>query len=81
MFRMPLSNTSYFKGVFRGYCPISIFMVANLESLSSRASFVHSLDSIDRKLISLVSCKQGKLQFRVFCLAEKRQMIVIIPLT
>lgn len=37
-----------------------------------------SLGSIDRKLISLFSCKQGKLQFRVFCLAQKRQMIAII---
>lgn len=40
---------------------------------------MHSLDSTDRKLISLFSCKQGKLQFNVFCLAQKKQMIVIIP--
>lgn len=72
MFRVPLSNTSHFKGVFIGYCPVSSFTVANLESLSSRASFVSSLDSIDRKLISLFSCKQGRLQFRLFCLAQKR---------
>lgn len=78
MFKMPLSNTSHHKGVFIGYCPVSIFMVANSESLSSRVSFVHSLDSTDRKLISLFSRKQGKLLFKVFCLAQKRQMIVII---
>lgn len=48
-------------------------------SLYSGIYFVHSLDSTDIRLISLFSCKQGKLQFSVLCLAQKRQMIVIIP--
>lgn len=78
---MPLSGSSHFKGVFIGSCPEVSLLWQNSESLSSRASFLHSLDSTDRKLISLFSCKQGRLQFRMFCLAQKRQMIVIIPIS
>jgi len=76
---MPLSNTSHFKGLFVGYS-VNIVMVANSKSLSAGASFVPSLGSLDRKIVSLFSCKQGELQFGVFCRAQKRQMIVIIPL-